>query len=95
MYCAYTHKLTVVAIAVAVGLLAAIGLLLGMARSAAVTTATIAAAPVLGGWLVIAAPPSKRVAHGLGLTAFGLMVWLGVYVLPVGLTIRVMLGYLA
>lgn len=89
------HKLTVTALAVGVGLLAAVVLLLGMARSSVVTHLAIGVAPLLGGWFIIIAPPRKRVAHGLGLAAFGLVVWLGVYVLPLGLISRVMLGYLA
>lgn len=84
-----------VALAAGVGLLAAVALLLGMARSLFVTHLAIGAAPLLGGWLIITAPPRKRVAHILGLAAFGLIVWLGVYVLPVGLIYRVMVGYLA
>lgn len=94
MYRTYTHKLIVGTLAIAVGLLATVGLLLSMAGSDTVTIAAIAAALLLGGWLIITATPRKRVAHVLGLAALGLMVWLGVYVLPIGLIHRVMLGYL-
>ncbi len=75
------------ALAAAVGLLVAGGLFLGMARSAA--------APLLGGWLLFTAPPGKRVPHLLGLAAFGLIVGLAGYVLPLSQVSRIMLGYLA
>lgn len=89
------RKLGMVALASVVGLLAAFSVLLGMARSWFVTYFAIGAAPLLGGWLMVASPPHKRLLHVLGLIAFGLIVWLGGYVVPVGLIYRVMLGYLA
>ncbi len=95
IYMNKTYKLIMVALAAAAGLLAAGGLFLGMARSAAVTTAAIAAAPLLGGWLIFTAPPKKRVPHLLGLAAFGLIVGLAGYVLPLSQVSRIMLGYLA